>query len=308
AFGPMLTKRCPYVPRREFEIERVSAFLSANTTLSHECDAYSGRGQISICLHAEGAQSRGILFTSSSSLPSFGARLVEPASFEAIVKSGAARLEARGCSLPWWVASQTRWSNVHADATGRCVSVTVTAARHLHPQEVSHHMFLAQEQLGSSRLCPHGGDFMTSEIIDGATTWGDGGSTRNSLFRGGEIAQFLPFLHFATLTREERSMRPMLSLLGVPDIVTTELDISNEGKAVVVLLRLDTAQPKQMGGYVHAAESSEDGRQRHSLLANCARGTVRASDVLNFWTEVNRPDGAEGRTAREWLEYVAAVR
>ncbi|PWU89297.1 hypothetical protein C4B63_61g93 [Trypanosoma cruzi] len=169
-------------------------------------------------------------------------------------------------------------------------------------------MFLAQEQLGSSRLCPHGGDFMTSEIIDGATTWGDGGSTRNSLFRGGDIAQFLPFLHFATLTREERSMRPMLSLLGVPDIVTTELDISNEGKAVVVLLRLDTAQPKQMGGYVHAAQSSEDGRQRHSLLANCARGTVRASDVLNFWTEVNRPDGAEGHTAREWLEYVAAVR
>ncbi|RNF19479.1 hypothetical protein TcG_04337 [Trypanosoma cruzi] len=309
AFGPMLTKRCPYVPRQEFEIERVSAFLSANTTLSHECDAYSGRGQISICLHAEGAQNRGILFTSSSSsLPSFGARLVEPASFEAIVKSGAARLEARGCSLPWWVASQTHWSNVHADATRRCVSVTVTAARHLHPQEVSHHMFLAQEQLGSSRLCPHGGDFMTSEIIDGATTWGDGGSTRNSLFRGGDIAQFLPFLHFATLTREERSMRPMLSLLGVPDIVTTELDISNEGKAVVVLLRLDTAQPKQMGGYVHAAQSSEDGRQRHSLLANCARGTVRASDVLNFWTEVNRPDGAEGHTAREWLEYVAAVR
>ncbi|ESL08230.1 hypothetical protein TRSC58_04071 [Trypanosoma rangeli SC58] len=304
-FGPMLTKRCPYVRRQEFEIERVSAFLSANTTLSHECDAYSGHGQISICLHAEGARSRGLLFSTTTSL---GARLVDAASFEAIVKAGAARLVARGCSLPWWVARTTRWSEVRADASRRCVSFTVTATRHLHPKEVLHHIFLAQEQLGSSRVCIHGGDFITSEIIDGATTWGDDGSARHSLFRGGEIVPFLPFLNPASLEREEQSMSPMLSLLGVPDAVTSELDVSDESRAAVVLLRLDTAQPRQMGGYIHAAPALGGlQRQRHSLLAKCVRGTVRGADVLNFWTEVNRPDGVEGRTAREWLEYVEAV-
>ncbi|RNF26650.1 uncharacterized protein Tco025E_01112 [Trypanosoma conorhini] len=312
-FGPMLTKRCPYVRRQEFEIERVSAFLSANTTLSHECDAYSGDGQISICLHAEGARGSGLW--SSSSASSFGARLVDAASFEAIVKAGAARLAARGCSLPWWVARSTRWSSVRADAARRCVSFTVAAARHLHPKEVLHHIFLAQEQLGSSRACAHGGDFMTSEIIDGATTWGDAGAARRPLFRGGEIVPFLPFLNAATLAREEQAMRPMLSLLGVPDTVASELDVSEEGRGVTVLLRLDTAQPRQAGGYVHAAppdwgqqQQQQRRQRRHSLLAKCVRGIARGADVLNFWTEVNRPDGVEGRTAREWLDYVAAVR
>ncbi|KEG08344.1 hypothetical protein DQ04_07411020 [Trypanosoma grayi] len=108
-------------------------------------------------------------------------------------------------------------------------------------------------------------------------------------------------------------MRPLLSLLGVPDVVASELGISDDSEeaAVAVVLRLDSGQPKQMAGYAHTTmqqRQHKEEQQRESLLANCVRGTLRGSDVLQFWTEVNRPDGVEGRTASEWLEYVESVR
>ncbi|KAG8346963.1 hypothetical protein TRVL_02206 [Trypanosoma vivax] len=341
-FGPMLGKTCPFARRQQLLIERVSAFLSVNTTLDHECDAYSGYGRISICLHAEGV-SPGIVEAASAAVTgkklsssALGVRFVAPRAFESAVKSSADRLGELGCSLPWWVSRKARWFDVQSDASRRCMSFSVIATeQHLQSQTVSHHLFGAQEHLGSRQSCAHsGGDFIPSDVIEGAATWSYDASVDDEWFRFGagssvfsdslgDAIKYLPFLNPITLVREQRTMRPMLSLLGVADAIASELDIS-EGKltnrSANVVLRLDRSQPRHTGGFVYStfhasgSERAEGKDRRHAevehnnLLGRCIRGTLRGSDVLTHWTEVNRPSANGELTAREWRRYVAAVR
>ncbi|AAZ12728.1 hypothetical protein, conserved [Trypanosoma brucei brucei TREU927] len=356
-FGAMLRKRCPFVQQRLLTIERVSAFLSVNTTLDHECDAYSGRGRFSICLHAEGikpaSSSNAVAAQEKPSSSNLGVHLVAPGDFENSIKSSAERLTASGCSLPWWVARTTRWSDIKVDNSRQCISFTVIATEHhLQSKEVSHHLFLAQEHLSMSQPCHHtGGDFVPSEVIEGASTWSVGGSAEDSSwfrFRSRPAAEasdglskFLPFMNPSTLVREDRAMRPLLGQLGVADIVASELDISertymhwersnatdrgagmkNGSRSVDVVFHLDRSQPGRMASFLHATsshpyagqkgEGSHDHHQERevmeSFLAKCVRGTLRGSEVLTYWTEVNHPDGAAGGTAPEWEEYVRHV-
>nr|CCC91730.1 unnamed protein product [Trypanosoma congolense IL3000] len=214
--------------------------------------------------------------------------------------------------------------------------------RHLQSKEVSHQLFLAQEHLGVPRACPYGnGDFVPSEVIEGASTWGVGVSGEDSLWsqlrshpvgRDPDVSTtLLPFLNTATFARENRAMRPMISQLGVADVVASELDISEGGhedvgqlnganermgrgvnKSVNVVFRLDRNNPGRTAGFLYTESPQEkvdqggSGSTQHegSILTRCVRGTLRGSDALAYWTEVNHPDDVNGGTAHEWSEYV----
>ncbi|KPA76136.1 putative mitochondrial hypothetical protein [Leptomonas pyrrhocoris] len=159
--------------------------------------------------------------------------------------------------------------------------------------------------------------------------------------------RYLPVLQPSSLRRANATMRPMVGLRGVLDDVTTELSISGPGHAwrfgeprdedgeeraaATVLLRLDLTNAKHFGGYTvftadqavpaQAASSSSSvptaapppppqplSVPHQSLLYRCVAGTVRGADVLQYWSETNRPDGRVDRTAQEWLDYAYAVR
>jgi hypothetical protein len=417
-FGKMTGHTCAL--HGHYEVERVSAYLTASTSLDHECDGYTGQGRITLCLHTEGAavvtadheepgsdagkqkdkihRTRGHI-PPDAQLWQSQVRLVDPTSLEDIIKRGAREVEqlSRGrCATPWWVAPSTQWLNPSYAASlagtkesaltslpGRCVTFAVKAGRHLSPREVAQPLFVsvprgglatpAAERDGSgvSAACPFHGDFISTRVIDGAPlVEGDAAALKPSssssigsffgfsqLFqlglphtagpregRGSDGAwgvHFLPVLQPSSLRRANATMRPMVGLRGALDDVTSELNISgiagtalslggkHNGGAATVLLRLDLANAKHFGGYTvfsggpavhepHSADSSSSSSSSaspaawsepyQSLLYKCVAGTVRGADVLQYWSETNRPDGMVDRTAQEWLDYAYAVR
>ncbi|KAI5687220.1 hypothetical protein MNV84_02369 [Leishmania braziliensis] len=177
-FGRMEGHTCAL--KGYYEVERVSAYLTATTSMDHECDGYTGKGRITLCLHTEGApetESRGSKDNSRKSPTSSPrtrwrsqpsradvqfwqsqVRLIDPAALEDTVKRGAReveRLSGGRCATPWWVSPTTQWFNpsyTSANASslpGRCVSFTVKASRHLSAREVSQPLFVAVPQPSS---------------------------------------------------------------------------------------------------------------------------------------------------------------
>ncbi|KAG5503786.1 hypothetical protein JIQ42_07303 [Leishmania sp. Namibia] len=171
-FGRMEGHTCTLKGR--YEVERVSAYLTAKTSMDHECDGYTGQGSITLCLHTEGApttvtgnlrdNSRASptpsLRTSWQSQPSRAdvrfwqsqVRLIDPATLEDTVKRGAReveRLSGGQCATPWWVSPTTQWISPSYTLTsavslpGRCISFTVKAGRHLSAREVLQPLFMA---------------------------------------------------------------------------------------------------------------------------------------------------------------------
>ncbi|CAG9572272.1 conserved hypothetical protein [Leishmania major strain Friedlin] len=171
-FGRMEGHTCTL--KGHYEVERVSAYLTATTSMDHECDGYTGKGRITLCLHTEGAPAtesdglKGNSRTPPRSPPQSKrqsqssredvqfwqsqVRLIDPATLEDTVKRGAReveRLSGERCATPWWVSPTTRWFNPSytsvntASLPGRCISFTVQAGRHLSPREVSQPLFVA---------------------------------------------------------------------------------------------------------------------------------------------------------------------
>ena len=138
-FGKMAGHTCAL--QGHYEVERVSAYLTATTLLDHECDGYTGRGRITLCLHTEGSSVAGTAKVAAASAAGVATgnkrkvssspqtrksaqanalfwqsqvRLIDPALLEDTVKRGAREAEqlSRGrCATPWWVAPSTVWSN-----------------------------------------------------------------------------------------------------------------------------------------------------------------------------------------------------
>ncbi|KAK7195086.1 hypothetical protein NESM_000431700 [Novymonas esmeraldas] len=361
-FGRMEGHTCTL--QGHYEVERVSAYLTASTTMDHECDGYTGDGRITLCLHTEAAPAQPAA-RADAQLWQSRVRLADPATLEDAIKQGAReveRLSGERCATPWWVSPTARWSSPYYTTTaasvapGRCVTFTVQAGRHLAPREVSQPMFAAvlrpassaaadagvreaRGGLGSSAVaaaaasCPFGGDFIPARVIDGApgAEVTDAAAATDADTWG---VRFLPVLQLSDMRRSTAAMRPMVGLRGVPDDVTAEVNISGSGADAVpeatVMLRLDLSQPGSLGGFApftatasefssaaaepghppyHAQQQQQQHLQQHQgLLYKCVEGTVRGADVLQYWTETNRPDSHVGRTAQEWLDYVHAVR
>ncbi|GET87604.1 hypothetical protein, conserved [Leishmania tarentolae] len=175
-FGRMEGHTCAL--KGSYEVERVSAYLSATTSMDHECDGYTGKGRITLCLHTEGAPAAasGSLKENSGKSPvppsqtkrqpqpsreelqfwQSQVRLIDPATLEDTIKQGAReveRLSGGRCATPWWVSPTTQWLNPSyassstASLPGRCVSFTVKAGRHLSAREVSQPLFMAVPRL-----------------------------------------------------------------------------------------------------------------------------------------------------------------
>ncbi|CBZ25403.1 conserved hypothetical protein [Leishmania mexicana MHOM/GT/2001/U1103] len=171
-FGRMEGHTCTL--KGHYEVERVSAYLTAATSMDHECDGYTGEGRITLCLHTEGAPTReqdGLKGSSRKPpvLPpqtkrqsqssredvqfwQSQVRLIDPVALEDTVKRGAReveRLSGGRCATPWWVSPTTQWFNPSytsastASLPGRCISFTVKAGRHLSAREVSQPLFVA---------------------------------------------------------------------------------------------------------------------------------------------------------------------
>ncbi|KPI85999.1 hypothetical protein ABL78_4932 [Leptomonas seymouri] len=173
-FGKMIGHTCAL--QGHYDVERVSAYLTATTSLDHECDGYTGRGRITLCLHTEGVgmtkggtpgsgSAKGQRHDAQAQTPPHAlfwqsqVRLAAPETLEDIIKRGAREVEqlSRGrCATPWWVARSTRWLNISYTSSltapkavgpvglsGRCVSFIVKAGRHLSPREASQPLFMA---------------------------------------------------------------------------------------------------------------------------------------------------------------------
>ncbi|KAG5481508.1 hypothetical protein LSCM1_05526 [Leishmania martiniquensis] len=161
-FGRMGGHTCTL--KGHYEVERVSAYLTATTSMDHECDGYTGKGRITLCLHTEGgsATESGGPKGGSQKPPApscAGAqfwqsqvRLIDPAALEDTVKHGAReveRLSGGRCATPWWVSPTTQWLSPSYTLTsavsspGRCISFTVKAGRHLSAREVLQPLFVA---------------------------------------------------------------------------------------------------------------------------------------------------------------------
>ncbi|CAJ1987832.1 hypothetical protein conserved [Leishmania donovani] len=208
-FGRMEGHMCTL--KGHYEVERVSAYLTATTSMDHECDGYTGKGRITLCLHTEGApatESDGLKEKwrkpprppprtkrqpqSSREDVQFWqsqVRLIDPATLEDTVKRGAReveRLSGGRCVTPWWVSPTTRWFNPSytsastASLPGRCISFTVKAGRHLSPREVSQPLFMAVPR-ASSPSTP------TLAVAAGVYTdrAGDGSSTGGAMHTTG---------------------------------------------------------------------------------------------------------------------------
>ncbi|CAD2221725.1 hypothetical protein AGDE_09097 [Angomonas deanei] len=249
-FGLMKDHTCSM--RGVLHIERVSAFLTANTTMDHECDGYTGRGKITLCLHAE----RGGHPSSRKERQLSRVRLIPLTEMERTLKKGALEVERKGCSVPWWTWEKTKWENITEVRpmdlpARRCFEFIATAGRHLSPREVSHPLFMS---LHGANLPPESEvtckDFISSRIMEGATHHSrtDPQNVGPHLFPFSSTSQrntqpyLIPVLETNSLQRLNISMRPMLGDQRMPDEVTTELNVSRGGESVVTL-KMDLSAP-----------------------------------------------------------------
>ncbi|KAG5508178.1 hypothetical protein JKF63_05433 [Porcisia hertigi] len=218
-FGRMEGHTCTL--KGHYEVERVSAYLTATTSMDHECDGYTGQGRITLCLHTDGAPETGSgglkgnakhyrtsslskerkLHSSRADMQFWQSqvRLIDPAALEATIKRGAREVEQLSggqCATPWWVSPTTRWFNPSytsagaASLPGRCISFKVKAGRHLSAREVSQPLFLSVPRPPSSstpKLSAVSGLY-ADRVGSGDTARGATHTTRTCPFHGDFIS------------------------------------------------------------------------------------------------------------------------